>query len=85
MSAASDCCEAVELHQNEDKDGVIKMREADGVAIPPKGDAEFKPGGSHIMLIGLKKPLKAGDKVSIDLTFEDGQTFTHSFPVKSRP
>ncbi len=50
---------------------VMKMREVDGIEIKPATRVAMQPGeGYHIMLIGLKKPLKAGDKFPLTLTFE---------------
>ena len=44
-----------------DAQGVMRMREVDGIALAPKAKIQMKPGtGMHLMLIGLKAPLKAG-------------------------
>ncbi|MCK4899380.1 MAG: copper chaperone PCu(A)C, partial [Anaerolineales bacterium] len=40
------------------------------VDVPARGQVELKPGGLHIMLIGLSRDLKAGDQVSLSLGFE---------------
>jgi periplasmic copper chaperone A len=48
----------------------MKMRPLDGVEVPAGGTAEFSPGADHIMLIGLKAPLKAGDRFALTLRFE---------------
>jgi hypothetical protein len=53
-----------------DEKGIAKMRRFESVDIPSGRDVELKPGGSHIMLIGLKKPLKAGDRIELNLKFE---------------
>jgi len=50
--------------------GVAKMKKIDAIDIPAGKVVEMKPGGYHIMLIGLKRPLKVGDKVELNLTFE---------------
>jgi copper(I)-binding protein len=50
---------------------VMKMREVDGVDLPPNSKVAMQPGdGYHIMLMGLKKPLAAGDKFPMTLRFE---------------
>ena len=52
-------------------DGVMQMREIPGgLAIPADGSVSLKPGGYHVMLIDLKKPLKAGETVQLTLNFE---------------
>jgi copper(I)-binding protein len=53
------------------KDGVMTMRPVDeGLAIDPGKTVTLAPGGYHLMLLGLKKPLREGDKVAITLKFE---------------
>jgi copper(I)-binding protein len=43
----------------------------------------MKPGGYHIMLIGLKAPLEAGTTIDLSLEFESGKTFDLTIPVVS--
>ncbi len=50
---------------------VMKMREVNGIEIKPSARVALEPGqGYHIMLVGLKQPLKAGEKFPLTLTFE---------------
>lgn len=49
--------------------GAMEMQPVDKVAIPAHGKVEFKPGGYHVMLTGLTKPLKDGDSFALRLTF----------------
>jgi len=49
---------------------VMRMREVDGIDVPPGQRVELKPGGMHIMFMGLKAPLKAGDSFPATLTFQ---------------
>jgi copper(I)-binding protein len=51
-------------------DGVMKMRKLEKLGIPAGGSALLKPSGDHIMLFGLKAPLKEGDLLPITLVFE---------------
>ncbi len=61
----------VELHESfVDEQGMAKMRPVDSVEVPPGGEARLAPGGLHVMLIGLERPLTAGDSVSVLLRFE---------------
>ena len=70
IRAASPVAGAVELHQMTMDGGVMKMRAMTALDVPPGGTLELKPGGYHIMMLDLKQPLKAGDKVPLTLTFE---------------
>ncbi len=69
ISAESPVAEKTELHETLDENGVMKMRPVkDGVEIKPGSSQEFKPGGLHIMLLGLKKRLTEGEMVPLTLT-----------------
>ena len=70
LRVESDVAEAVELHISEMQGEVMTMRPLEFVEVPAKSEAELKPGGMHIMLIGLKKDLKAGEKFDLVLVFE---------------
>ena len=48
----------------------MKMRAVSGVDLPPGKTVDLKPGGYHVMLMGLKKPISAGDHVMLTLVFE---------------
>ncbi|MGE0658224.1 MAG: copper chaperone PCu(A)C [Reyranellaceae bacterium] len=70
VSAASPVAKTVEIH-NHIKDGdVMRMRAVDGIDLPAGGKVELKPGGYHIMLMGLSKPLKEGERFPVTLQFE---------------
>lgn len=70
VRAESDVAAAVELHETKMEGGMMKMAPVDGIAVPAGGQVELKPGGLHIMLIGLKRELKAGESVPFKLHFE---------------
>ncbi|TAD71318.1 MAG: copper chaperone PCu(A)C [Sphingomonadales bacterium] len=66
----------VEIHTMSMDGGVMRMRQlADGLEIPAGGEVTLKPGSYHVMLMDLKQPLKAGDKVPLTLTFKGAGTF----------
>ena len=70
LKLSASVAEKVEVHRTEVLDGIARMR---GVAVlhVDAGQAlEFKPGGMHVMLMGLKKPLVAGTTYELDLLFE---------------
>lgn len=83
-SANTDVAQVVELHKMELSDGMMKMRKVELIDIPAGGIAELKPGGYHLMVIGLKKQLKEGDQVTITLQFSNDIRKTVTIPVKPR-
>ena len=70
IAAATPVAEKASLHTILVVDGVIKMRPVDAIEIAPGEPSVLQPGGLHIMLIGLKQPLKRGETVPVILTFE---------------
>ncbi len=61
-----------ELHSMNMKDGVMEMKAELAFNVPAGKTIELKPGGMHIMLMQVAKPIKAGDKVPLTLTFDTG-------------
>ncbi len=61
-----------ELHTHLNEGGVMKMRRIPSITVPAQGKAALKPGGDHIMFMGLKKPLKTGDHLMLSLIFASG-------------
>lgn len=84
LSAGTDAARVVELHKMELEDGMMRMHRVDSIKIPAGGSVELKPGGYHLMVIGLKKNLKEGDEVSFTLQFSGGIKKTVKIPVKRR-
>jgi copper(I)-binding protein len=70
IGAATDLAAQVEMHQTAASGGMMQMAPVKFIAIPAGGQAELKPGGYHLMLIGLKRALKAGEQATLNLTFE---------------
>jgi len=58
-----------EIHSMTMDNGVMKMRQVDGIDLPPGQKVTLKPGGYHIMLTGLAKPLEAGQSFPLTLDF----------------
>ena len=74
---------AAELHKSEETDGVMSMRPVEAIEIPAGGTAELKPGGFHMMLIGLTRDLVAGEKVELVLDFEKAGEVSVEAEVRS--
>lgn len=71
VGVMTDVAEAAELHQSVMEGDVMKMVPVQGgIEIPAGGQVELKPGGYHIMLIGVKRDLKPGDRFTLRLRFE---------------
>jgi copper(I)-binding protein len=70
IGAATPAAERVELHVTTREGEVMKMREAQQLDVPARQRLTLRPGGPHLMLVGLKKPLAKGDRVPLTLRFE---------------
>lgn len=81
-SANSDIAEKNELHTHIKENKMMKMMKIEKLVVPAKSSLELKSGGDHIMLMGLKKELKAGDEISLELSFSDGDKKKIKVPVK---
>lgn len=57
------------LHETVISDGVVMMRPLDAIPLTPGAPVELTPGAAHIMLMGLKRPLKAGTVIELTLIF----------------
>jgi copper(I)-binding protein len=83
VGASSPTAKMVEIHETIDDNGVMKMRPVTGgFEIPAGGKLELKPGGKHVMLMGLTAPLTEGGEVEITLKFEKAGDVVVKAPVK---
>lgn len=73
IKAASPAARVVELHFMRMAEGMMEMRELEKIDLPRGTSVSLEPGGMHIMLIGLKAPIKAGDKVPLTLTVKNAK------------
>jgi copper(I)-binding protein len=80
--AESPAAESVEIHSMTMKDGVMEMRMLEKLALPAGKLVKLEPGGFHFMLFDLKRPLKAGEKVSLILYFKDAAGKLSSMKVE---
>lgn len=83
IGAESDVAQSVEIHAHVNEGGLMKMREVEKIEIPAGSQKVLQPGGFHVMLIGLKKPLDLGQMVDITLNFDDGSSENVKAEVKS--
>jgi copper(I)-binding protein len=82
VKAESDVAKTVELHNVIMENNVMQMRQVEAIEVPANGQVELKPGGFHVMLIGLTRDLKEGDEVVIKLTTRSGKTIEVKAPVR---
>lgn len=61
---------SVEIHSMTVNNGVMKMRMLDALTLEANKPKALAPGGFHLMLFDLKKPLKAGENIAFKLCFE---------------
>ena len=81
-SANSDIAEKNELHTHIKENQMLKMMKIEKLVVPAKSSLELKSGGDHVMLMGLKKELKVGDEINLELSFSDGDKKSIKVPVK---
>lgn len=81
LGAEADISKSVELHTHIKDGEVMRMRQVDSVAVPANGAAELKPGGDHIMFIGLNRQLKEGEVIPVTLVFAKAGKKTVEMPV----
>jgi periplasmic copper chaperone A len=70
IGASSPAADEVQLHVMSMDNGVMRMRQVQSFKLTAHGELMLKPGGNHLMFLGLKRPLKPGEKVPVKLRFE---------------
>jgi copper(I)-binding protein len=79
----TDAAGILEVHEMKMDKGVMSMRAVEGgLALPPGSETRLKPGGYHLMLIGLKKTVAAGDDIVMTLHFARAGDVTVHLPAK---
>lgn len=89
VSTTVEIADRAEIHEMSMKDGVMSMRAiSGGLEVPANGELALEPGkgghaGYHLMFMGLKRPLKEGEKFAGTLTFEKAGTVSVEFAVEA--
>ncbi len=83
LRVESNIAQAVELHESMMENDIMTMRPVSFIEIPAGGEVELKPGGLHIMLIGLNEALEPGAKVQLTLVFEKAGNLTVEAEVRA--
>jgi len=81
-AAASPDFERVEFHRTTMEDGVMRMQKLGGFAVPVGGWLEFQRGGMHLMLIGPRRALHAGDLVQVEFSYAAPAPIKATFEVR---
>ncbi|EAR11379.1 copper chaperone PCu(A)C [Reinekea blandensis] len=86
LSVEGDFAARLELHLSSMVEGVMKMEhQQEGIVIPAGETIMFKPGGYHLMFMGLAKNFELGETYVVELTFRDAGVMTLSLPVQQAP
>ncbi|MBM3357906.1 MAG: copper chaperone PCu(A)C [Betaproteobacteria bacterium] len=74
VGAGSPLAARVEMHATTVEGGVMKMRPVERIELPAKTTVKLAPGGLHLMLVDLSRPLKEGERIPLTLVVaEDGK------------
>ncbi len=73
-----------EIHTMSMDNGVMKMRQLKDLPLPANQPVKLGPGGDHLMLFNLKKPLKAGEHIPLTLTIQFGDKSTEKIKIKAQ-
>jgi len=70
LAVSSPDAARVELHQSSSRGGVMTMSPVENLVIPAAGRIELKPGDYHLMILQLRRPIKAGETLPLRFQFE---------------
>ena len=82
VGASSNIAAKVELHRTTKVDGLMRMEPVQGVAVAPGEQVQLVPGGTHLMLLGLKYMPVAGDDVRLCLQLASGKELCAAADVR---
>ena len=87
LSASSDVAGVVEIHEMAMDGNVMRMRLMRSLDLAPGSAVQLKPGGQHMMLMDLKRPLTSGEKITVELRLEtrDKKLVTQPIEIEVRP
>ena len=83
LAASADIAASTELHLMRMDGDIMRMRQVEAIEVPAGKTVKLEPGGLHIMFMGLKAPLKAGEKFALRLRFEKGGEATVQVLVRA--
>ena len=83
VGVSSPVAKIAELHTSEQSGGVMRMHAVDAIALPAGRTVELRPGGFHVMLIDLRRPVRAGDRVPLVLEVQDAKRRVRRLTVEA--
>lgn len=83
VAVSSPVAKVAEIHATKNDRGMMVMEHVETLALPAGKPVEFKPGGHHVMLMGIAKPLGKGESVPITFTLEDAKGRRSTVEVKA--
>ena len=82
VGACSESAKRVEIHEHQMRDGLMRMREVEAIAVAAGDTVEFVSGGYHLMIFGLSSSLALGDNVTVNLKLADGSLVELQLPLQ---
>jgi copper(I)-binding protein len=82
VAATADVARIGEIHEMVRSGDVMRMAPVRSLTVPPRGKVELRPGGLHVMLFDLKKPIKEGDTVTLTFETSSGATVQAAAAVR---
>ncbi|GAA6151836.1 copper chaperone PCu(A)C [Pseudoteredinibacter isoporae] len=83
ISVSSPLARSAEFHRHIHEDGMMKMRKLSGIDLGLGKILRFQPGGYHIMLFGVKRPLRVGDTFTMQIETDTGESLDVDVRVKA--
>lgn len=85
LNVRTDLTSDAEIHMSmKDSNDVVSMQMQNSLPVPAQQEIIFKPGGLHVMLIGLNRDLRIGDTISLTLNFENAGSITIQAPIEEQ-
>jgi len=82
IGAETEASDFAELHTHVHADGMMRMEQVKRIPVPAEGQTELKPHGDHLMLVSLRRPLVAGERLTLSLVFERQPPLTLEVPIR---
>lgn len=82
LSVSSPLAGEIEIHRMTVSNGMMDMEAIPFLTVPARGEVKLQPGGTHLMIYGMKRTLKEGDRMPLELKFERAGTIAVEFPVR---
>lgn len=83
LGVETSVAEVAEMHEMSMVGSLMRMQRQSRIHLAPNAEIKFAPGGRHIMLINMKKPLKVGDRVALTLRFRQAGRVTVQAEVRA--